>query len=398
MVSMTKYLKVLNSSILVFIALFISVLFSNRITAQERVISTGVPFLLITPDARAAGMGEQGVATSVDAFSQQWNPSKYVFSESKSGFGVSYTPYLSKLVNDIFLANITYFNKNTDRSAWAASLKYFSLGDIVLNDLVAGSIIQQGVERPNELTLDFSYSLLLDTKFSMAVAARFIRSDLKISSDIDASSANTLGVDIAGFYKSDLFDFQNNKARLRLGFNISNIGPRLKYDEGGQKNFIPTNLRIGSGLNVHLDSNNKISFNLEFNKLLVPSPIAVFDENTGEILSYQQPDISFLSGILESFNDAPDGLSEELKEITWGLGTEYDFQDSFALRGGYFNESLEKGSRRYFTLGAGFSLNFASIDISYLFSTSKVRNPLENTLRFSITFDLYGSEDAQMDD
>ena len=398
MVSMTKYLKGLNSSILVFIALFISVLFSNRITAQERVISTGVPFLLITPDARAAGMGEQGVATSVDAFSQQWNPSKYVFSESKSGFGVSYTPYLSKLVNDIFLANITYFNKNTDRSAWAASLKYFSLGDIVLNDLVAGSIIQQGVERPNELTLDFSYSLLLDTKFSMAVAARFIRSDLKISSDIDASSANTLGVDIAGFYKSDLFDFQNNKARLRLGFNISNIGPRLKYDEGGQKNFIPTNLRIGSGLNVHLDSNNKISFNLEFNKLLVPSPIAVFDENTGEILSYQQPDISFLSGIPESFNDAPDGLSEELKEITWGLGTEYNFQDSFALRGGYFNESLEKGSRRYFTLGAGFSLNFASIDISYLFSTSKVRNPLENTLRFSITFDLYGSEDAQMDD
>jgi len=395
---MTKYLKGLDSSILVFIALFISVLFSNRINAQERVISTGVPFLLITPDARAAGMGEQGVATSVDAFSQQWNPSKYVFSESKSGFGVSYTPYLSKLVNDIFLANITYFNKNTDRSAWAASLKYFSLGDIVLNDLVAGSIIQQGVERPNELTLDFSYSLLLNTKFSMAVAARFIRSDLKISSDIDASSANTLGVDIAGFYKSDLFDFQNNKARLRLGFNISNIGPRLKYDEGGQKNFIPTNLRIGSGLNVHLDSNNKISFNLEFNKLLVPSPIAVFDENTGEILSYQQPDISFLSGIPESFNDAPDGLSEELKEITWGLGTEYNFQDSFALRGGYFNESLEKGSRRYFTLGAGFSLNFASIDISYLFSTSKVRNPLENTLRFSITFDLDGSEDAQMDD
>ena len=395
---MTKYLKGLNSSILVFIALFISVLFFNRITAQERVISTGVPFLLITPDARAAGMGEQGVATSVDAFSQQWNPSKYVFSESKSGFGVSYTPYLSKLVNDIFLANITYFNKNTDRSAWAASLKYFSLGDIVLNDLVAGSIIQQGVERPNELTLDFSYSLLLNTKFSMGVAARFIRSDLKISSDIDASSANTLGVDIAGFYKSDLFDFQNNKARLRLGFNISNIGPRLKYDEGGQKNFIPTNLRIGSGLNVHLDSNNKISFNLEFNKLLVPSPIAVFDENTGEILSYQQPDISFLSGIPESFKDAPDGLSEELKEITWGLGTEYNFQDSFALRGGYFNESLEKGSRRYFTLGAGFSLNFASIDISYLFSTSKVRNPLENTLRFSITFDLDGSEDTQMDD
>lgn len=397
MVSMTKYINGLNYSILVFIALYISVLFSTKITAQDRVISTGVPFLLITPDARAAGMGEQGVATSADAFSQQWNPSKYVFSEIKSGLGLSYTPYLSKLVSDIFLANITYFNKNSERSAWAASLKYFSLGDIVLNDLVAGSIIQQGVERPNELTLDFSYSLLLNTKFSMAVTARFIRSDLKISSDVDASSANTLGVDISGFYKSDLFDFKENKARLRLGFNISNIGPRLKYDEGGQKNFIPTNLRIGSGLIVHLDSNNKISINLEFSKLLVPSPVAVLDENTGEILSYQQPDISFLSGILESFNDAPDGFSEELKEITWGLGTEYNFQDSFALRGGYFNESLEKGSRRYFTLGAGFSFDFASIDISYLFSTSKVRNPLENTLRFSITFNLDGSEDAQLD-
>lgn len=397
MVSMTKYINGLNYSILVFIALYISVLFSTKITAQDRVISTGVPFLLITPDARAAGMGEQGVATSADAFSQQWNPSKYVFSEIKSGLGLSYTPYLSKLVSDIFLANITYFNKNSERSAWAASLKYFSLGDIVLNDLVAGSIIQQGVERPNELTLDFSYSLLLNTKFSMAVTARFIRSDLKISSDVDASSANTLGVDISGFYKSDLFDFKENKARLRLGFNISNIGPRLKYDEGGQKNFIPTNLRIGSGLIVHLDSNNKISINLEFSKLLVPSPVAVLDENTGEILSYQQPDISFLSGILESFNDAPDGFSEELKEITWGLGTEYNFQDSFALRGGYFNESLEKGSRRYFTLGAGFSFDFASIDISYLFSTSKVRNPLENTLRFSITFNLDGSEGVQLD-
>lgn len=368
----------------------------TQVSAQERVITTGVPFLLITPDARAAGMGEQGVATSVDAYSQQWNPAKYVFSEDKSGFGFSYTPYLSKLVDDIFLANITYYNKNSDRSAWATSLKYFSLGDIVLNDLVAGTIIEQGIERPNELTLDFSYALLLNTKFSMAVAARFIRSDLKVSSDLDATSANTLGVDIAGFYKSNLFDFREKKARLRLGFNISNIGPRLKYDEGGQKNFIPTNLKLGSGLNVHLDSNNKISFNLEFNKLLVPSPIAVINENTGEVDFYQQPDISFLSGIFESFNDAPDGFSEELKEITWGFGSEYTFQDSFALRGGYFNESLEKGSRRYFTLGAGFSLNFAEIDISYLFSTSRIRNPLENTLRFSMTFDLTNSQQAEV--
>jgi hypothetical protein len=392
---MSKGFVLFRCCFLLFLGVFI---FHSKTHAQERVISTGVPFLLITPDARAAGMGEQGVATSVDAFSQQWNPAKYVFSEQNSAFAISYTPYLSKLVSDIFLANITYYNKNSERSAWATSLKYFSLGEIVLNDLVAGSIIQQGVERPNELTLDFSYSLLLNSKYSMAVAARFIRSDLKLSSDADASSANTLGVDIAGFYRSDLFDFRENKARLRAGFNISNIGPRLKYDEGGQKNFIPTNLKLGTGLNVHLDANNKISFNVEFNKLLVPTPVAFLDEDTGEVLSYQQPDISFLSGIFESFSDAPDGFSEELKEITWGVGSEYNFQDSFALRGGYFNESLEKGSRRYFTLGAGFSLDFAEIDISYLFSTSKVRNPLENTLRFSIIFNLGNPKVEQLED
>jgi hypothetical protein len=383
------------------IGVFIIVLFLpffGNLSAQEKIIVTGVPFLLITPDARAAAMGEQGVATSADAYSQQWNPSKYVFSEQKSGFGISYTPYLSKLVNDIFLGNITYFNKNTERSAWAMSFKYFSLGDIVLNDLVAGTIIEQGIERPNELTLDFSYSLLLNTKYSMAVATRFIRSDLKISSDLDATSANTLGVDIAGFYKSDLFDFAKKKARLRIGFNISNIGPRLKYDEGGQKNFIPTNLKVGSGLNLHLDSDNKISFNLEFNKLLVPSPVPVLNENTGEIDRYEQPDISFLSGIFESFSDAPGGYTEELKEVTWGIGSEYNFQDAFALRAGYFNESLEKGSRRYFTLGTGFSLNFADIDISYLFSTSRVRSPLENTLRFSITFNMDDPQLANVED
>ncbi|MDG2491627.1 MAG: type IX secretion system outer membrane channel protein PorV [Flavobacteriaceae bacterium] len=390
---MSKGFVLLRCCFLMFLGVFI---FHSKTHAQERVISTGVPFLLITPDARAAGIGEQGVATSVDAFSQQWNPAKYVFSEQNSAFAISYTPYLSKLVSDIFLANVTYYNKNSERSAWATSLKYFSLGEIVLNDLVAGSIIQQGVERPNELTLDFSYSLLLNSKYSMAVAARFIRSDLKLSSDADASSANTLGVDIAGFYRSNLFDFRENKARLRAGFNISNIGPRLKYDEGGQKNFIPTNLKLGTGLNVHLDANNKISFNVEFNKLLVPTPVAFLDEDTGEVLSYQQPDISFLSGIFESFSDAPDGFSEELKEITWGVGSEYNFQDSFALRGGYFNESLEKGSRRYFTLGAGFSLDFAEIDISYLFSTSKVRNPLENTLRFSIIFNLGNPQVEQL--
>jgi hypothetical protein len=171
--------------------------------------------------------------------------------------------------------------------------------------------------------------------------------------------------------------------------NISNIGPRLKYDEGGQKNFIPTNLRIGTGLDLVLDTNNALNFNLELNKLLVPSPVAIIEN--GDIVGYQQPDITFLKGIFESFNDAPDGFSEELKEITWATGVEYVFQDSFALRTGYFNESLEKGSRRFLTIGAGFRLDFATIDISYLFSTSRIRNPLENTMRFSLTFNLSAS-------
>lgn len=377
--------------LIIFIALGI-----NTLSAQSnsRVITTGVPFLLISPDARSAGMGELGVATSADVYSQQWNPAKYVFSKKSQGVGISYTPYLSKLVDDIFLANVTYFSKNTERSAWGASLKYFSLGDIEFNDLVNNTIIQQGIERPNELTLDISYGLLLNEKFSLAVAGRFIRSDLKVSSDMDATPASTLGVDIAAYYQGETFDLGSNKAMMRHGINISNIGPRLKYDEGGQKNYIPTNLRLGSGLDLLIDSNNSVNFNFELNKLLVPSPVAVFSDQ-GEFVGYQQPDITFLKGIFESFGDAPGGFEEELKEITWAVGIEYVFQETFALRTGYFNESLEKGSRRFLTLGAGFSLDFATIDISYLFSTSRIRNPLENTLRFSLNFNLSGGPQVE---
>jgi len=369
------------------ILLFILLLIFQYLYGQDRVVVTGVPFMLITPDARASGMGDLGVATSVDVYSQQWNPAKYVFSEKKIGLGVSYTPYLSKLVDDIFLANITFFKKNSQRSAWGTSLKYFSLGDIQFNELIGNTIIDQGIERPNELTFDFSYSLLLSKKYSMAVAGRFIYSDLKISTDIDASSATSLGVDVAGFYKSDIFKLINNSSQLRMGFNIANIGPRLKYDEGGQMNYIPTNLKIGWGLTTLFTSENSLAFNVEFNKLLVPSPIAFFDENNYSV-SYRQPDINFINGILESFNDAPGGFNEELKEITWAIGLEYSFQNYFSLRTGYFNENLEKGSRKFLTLGTGFLLDFAQIDISYLFSTSKIRNPLENTLRFSLSFNL----------
>ena len=377
--------------------IFIFFLIKVSIYSQNnsRVITTGVPFLLISPDARSAGMGELGVATSPDVFSQQWNPSKYVFSEKGKEIGLSYTPYLSKLVNDIFLANITYFLKKNDRSAWGFSLKYFSLGDIQFNDLIGNTIVQQGIERPNELTLDASYGLKLNQSFSMAVAARYIRSDLKLSSDADPTPASSIGIDISGFYIGKTFKINKKGARFRHGFNISNIGPRLKYDEGGQKNFIPTNIKVGSSMDLTMDEVSVLSFNLELNKLLVPSPVATYKD--GIFVGYQQPDVSFIKGIFESFADAPGGLSEELKEITWAFGLEYEFQKSFALRTGYFNESLEKGSRRFLTLGAGFSIDFARIDISYLFSTSKIRNPLENTLRFSITLPL-STQNTEIDE
>lgn len=369
---------------------FSFVLFSVSGQNSNRVITTSVPFLLITPDARAAGMGELGVATAADAYSQQWNPAKYAFASSEKSIGISYTPYLSKLVDDIFLGNVTFYRKVNDRSAWATSLKYFSLGDIQFNEFIGGSIVDQGQERPSELTLDLSYSLKLSEQFSMAVAGRYIRSDLRIATDADTSSANTLGVDIAGFYQSKIFDLGAQNAIFRSGINISNVGPRLNYDVGGQKSFIPTNLKMGFGLDLFFDDQNSFGIYTEFNKLLVPTPVALYDAE-GLLLGYQQPDIDFVNGMITSFSDAPGGFSEELNEITAAIGLEYQFQDVFSLRTGYFNESKEKGSRRYLTLGAGFDLNFINIDISYLFSTSNVRNPLENTIRFSLSLDLESS-------
>jgi hypothetical protein len=379
------------------IKIFLLLFFFIKTYGQDRVITTGVPFLLITPDARAAGMGELGVATSADSYSQQWNPAKYAFSEGDSGLGLSYTPYLRKLVDDIFLGSISYFNKINERSAWGTSLKYFSYGNVQFNEMISGDIIDQGSKRPNEITLDLSYSLKLSENFAMAVAGRFLRSDLKIHTDMDATSANSLGVDIAGFYQSSPFDMGNLDGLIRAGFNISNIGPRLKYDEGGQTDFIPTNLKIGTGLDLIFDTSNVLGIHLELSKLLVPTPVAYYNNNN-ELQGYRQPDINFFNGIFKSFNDAPGGMAEELKEITWALGFEYLFAETLALRTGYFNESEEKGSRRYMTFGAGFKLNGMVIDISYLSSTSKIRNPLENTVRFSLTFGFNRSNPLTQED
>ncbi len=361
--------------------------YKNFSQNSNRVVTTGVPFIMITADARAAGMGELGVATSPDNYSQYWNPAKYAFVSNEKGIGLSYTPYLSKLVDDIFLGNILFFKKIDDRSSWATGLRYFSLGEIQFNEFIAGSIVDQGIERPSELTLDLSYALKLSNEFSMSVAGRFIYSDLKVAVDADTSSASSLGIDISAFYQSEIFKMSSNSALIRSGINISNIGPRLNYESGTQKSFIPTNLRLGAGLDILFDDDNILGFYTEFSKLLVPTPVAIYDSNQN-LLGYKQPDIDFINGIFRSFSDAPGGLSEELSEITMAFGLEYCFQDSLSIRTGFFNESQNKGSRRYLTMGAGFNLNFFKIDLSYLFSTSRVRNPLENTIRFSLSINL----------
>jgi len=368
------------------IILIVFVIFSS-FSQERRVITTAVPFLMIASDARAAGIGEQGVATSMDNFSQHWNPSKYVFSESNSGVAFSYTPYLSKLVNDIFLANISYYNKTNERSAWSASLKYFSLGDI---DILQNPLDIPIIENPNEFTIDAAYSLKLNENFSLSVGGRFLLSDVKLQTlDSETEAASSVAVDISGFFQSDIKSYKNYDGILRAGFNISNIGPKMKYSKlnNGTESFLPTNLRFGSGFEFIFDSNNSFTISVELNKLLVPSPSEeVFNVN-GDLVAYRQPDVGFLQGIFNSFNDAPDGFSEELKELTYSLGLEYSFNKSFFLRSGYFSEHELKGSRKFITIGTGFSTDRnLKIDLSYLISTSDVISPLENTLRLSLGF------------
>ncbi|MCB4807678.1 type IX secretion system outer membrane channel protein PorV [Tamlana sp. 62-3] len=403
------------------ILLFLSVVFvvNTNSFAQEtteivldqndtRVITTGIPFVLIASDARAASLGDMGVATSVDAFSQAWNPSKYAFSETQSGVGVSYTPYLSKLVNDIFLGNLTYFNRIDERSAFSASLKYFSLGDIeFVNDEFSEALVQ----RPNEFSIDAGYGLRLSDQFAMSVAMRFLVSDLRLDDGSgNTDGASTFGVDISGYYRGEEEAYNSFNGRWRGGFAIQNIGPKFKYTEGGEENFQPTTLRLGGGFDFIFDDYNKIAVTAEVTKLLVPTPPQlgteyVFEDVNGNgtyeedednlisetdnvIYAGQSDDVGFLSGIFQSFGDAPGGFSEELNEFTWALSAEYQYQDSFAFRAGYFNEAEDKGARKFLALGAGFKANIVNIDLSYLFSASKVQSPLEGTLRFSLSFNI----------
>ena len=420
----------LNNNMKKYILTFLTIGFLTQMYAQtvqlvpnsndSRVITTGVPFMLIAPDARSAVMGDVGVATSVDAFSQQWNPSKYVFSEAKSGVGVSYTPYLSQLVNDISIGYLTYFNRLTENSAVSGSFKYFSLGEILLTQDENDPGI---VVKPNEFTVDLAYTIRLADQFAMSVGMRYLRSDLRIDQvDPNARAAGTFGVDITGFYQSEEEAYDSFNGRWRGGFAIQNLGPKFKYDDGGQDNFQPTNLRVGAGFDFIFDEYNSLGVTAEFSKLLVPTPPIrgtrlefndgnddgvytepdinnpmpdddeLISETSNVIIEGKDPDVSFISGVFQSFGDAPGGFSEELQEFTWALGAEYMYQDSFAFRAGYFNEAEEKGARKFFAMGAGFKYNVINVDLSYLFSASKVQSPLENTLRFSLTFNIGDGE------
>ncbi|RZM10188.1 MAG: type IX secretion system outer membrane channel protein PorV, partial [Pedobacter sp.] len=322
---------------------------------------------------------------------------KYAFATDAYGISASYTPYLTDIANDISLGQLTFYNRFQERMAFAASLRYFGLGDIELRE--TGNPDEIPVTRnPNELAVDLSYALQLSETFSMAVAGRYIRSNLRIPEAAgggDSKPASSFAFDVAAFYQSEEVAFEDFNGRWRGGVNLQNLGPKISYDNDEElsSNFLPANLRLGAGFDFIFDEYNKVGLTGEFTKLLVPTPQDPDLDGDGETTTdeyiqanrdYQN--INWVSGVFKSFGDAPDGFREELQEVTYAIGAEYMYQDSFAFRLGYFNENANKGARKFFALGAGFRYTVIKVDLSYLFSASQVRNPLENTLRFSLTF------------
>ena len=350
-----------------------------KISSQTGGITTATPFLLIVPDARAGGMGDMGVATSADGFSLFHNPAKIAFSNRQILTGITYSPWLRNLTDDIFIGSGSYINRFSENAAWGADFKYFSLGQI---DLTNDRGESNGSINPNELVATGSYSLKLSETFAMGVSLKYIRSNLAFNGTPGNSlqPINSFAVDVSGYYQSLEENYGNFNGRYRIGFNIANIGPKVSYTPGDE-DFIPTNLKLGGGFDFIMDDYNTISTTIEFTKLLVPTPDIQDGVNVNE-------DKGFVEGIFSSFGDAPGGFSEELKEFTYALGAEYLYNNAFALRAGYFHESEDKGNRQYFTLGGGFKTNALNIDLSYLINSSDVNNPLENSLRFSLSFDL----------
>lgn len=365
---------------------------------QLNTITTAVPFLLITPDSRAGGMGDVGVASSTDVNSIHWNPSKLAFADKKMGIGVSYTPWLRALVPDINLAYLSGYYKTKKRGTIGASLRYFSLGDITFTDNNGNTI---GQFRPNEFAVDVAYAIKLSDNFSAGGAVRFVNSNLTGGALVEGSqtkAGRSIAVDVSALYKKDKIKLQDKKATAAVGLNISNIGNKMSYsDRGGANsaNFIPINLRLGGSLTVQLDDYNSIAIMADVNKLLVPTPptyeldtngAVVYKGGQPVILAGKDPNRGVAEGMFGSFNDAPGGSKEELREINYSLGMEYWYNKLFAVRVGYFYEHPTKGNRQYFTLGAGVKYNVFGLDFAYLIPTQQ-RNPLENTLRFTLTFD-----------
>ena len=366
---------------------------------QFNPVQTGVTSLGIAPDARGAAMGDLGVATEPGAYSQYWNPSKYAFAYSTAAVSLSYTPWLRKLVNDIYLANLAGYWKigGGDNQAVSASLRYFSLGEVNLTD--DGGVVTNSVN-PYELAFDLGYSRKLSEKFSMGVALRYIYSDLAFSDAYSAeqqTGASAFAADISGFFTSYPI-IGRNECQWSWGFNISNIGSKVSYNDGNDPAFLPTNLRLGTTFTFPLAQYNNLALSLDINKLLVPTrprqsdymaEDGNYDSEAYEAALEDWRNTSSISGIFKSFSDAPGGFSEELKEINFSVGAEYNYNQQFFVRAGYFYEHPDKGNRQYFSFGAGFSLNVIQLDASYMLATAQ-SSPLDQTLRFSLTFDMDG--------
>jgi len=353
-------------------------------TTGSLVVSSAVPFLSIAPDSRGGAMGDAGVASTPDVNSQYWNPAKYVFNESRSGVALSYTPWLHSLVQDMNLAYLTGYHKLDDKQSLSGSLRYFDLGSMQLFDEVGGSA---GSSNPNEFAVDFGYSLKLSDYWSGAVSLRFILSDIYNGiPSVDLTAGTSFAGDVAFFYNKKFITNRKNST-ISYGINISNIGSKISYTSGETDDFIPTNLRIGGSYSTEIDKYNKIGFSLDFNKLLVPSPEIDTVNGSPVFSNLGNQDIGPIEGIFVSFADAPGGFAEELSEITISLGAEYWYSNQFAVRAGYFFEPTSKGDRKFLTFGAGLKMNVFSLDFSYIY-TLKRTSPLENTLRFTLGFDL----------
>lgn len=352
-------------------------------------VTTSVTSQSIAPDARSAGMGDVGAATDPDVVSQYWNPAKYPFNISRAGVAINYTPWLRQLVSDIDLAYVAGYYRIGDYSAVSASLRYFSLGEVQMLDDDNLTI------NPYEMSFDVAYSLMLSENFSLGAAVRWIYSDLTYDFTSDTAPGSAFAADLSCYYQNYL-NIGQRECQLGLGLNISNIGSKISFGGDNNSEFIPTNMRLGASLMVPIDEYNRFTIAADANKLLVPT---YPKQNEGESTeAYQERvqkdyyDVSSISGIFKSFGDAPGGFKEELQEIQWSVGAEYIYHDKFALRAGYHHESENKGNRKYFTVGAGFKMSVFSLDAGYVIATAK-SNPLDQTLRFSLSFDMDGIKD-----